>query len=241
MNIARKIEKKINSIKEGSTFTYQDLAIKKEEYTATAKTLERLIKKGIIKRVSTGIFYKPKQTVFGELKPNEEEIIKPYLFKNGKRIAYLTGTFLYNKMGLTSQIPKEIKIASREKRIYITKGNIKAKAVKSYADVSATNYKLLEFLDALKDFKRIPDLDKKSAIEILKSKLLKFNQKQIKDLIKFAIKYPPRVRAFLGALLEELRIETGIEKLQESLNPLSEYSFGLSKNVLQTVENWDIK
>ena len=86
MNIARKIEKKINSIKEGSTFTYQDLAIKKEEYTATAKTLERLIKKGIIKRVSTGIFYKPKQTVFGELKPNEEEIIKPYLFKNGKRI-----------------------------------------------------------------------------------------------------------------------------------------------------------
>ena len=241
MNIARKIEKKINSIKEGSTFTYQDLAIKKEEYIATAKTLERLIKKGIIKRVSTGIFYKPKQTVFGELKPNEEEIIKPYLFKNGKRIAYLTGTFLYNKMGLTSQIPKEIKIASREKRIYITKGNINAKAVKSYVDVSATNYKLLEFLDALKDFKRIPDLDKKSAIEILKNKLLEFNQKEIKDLIKFAIKYPPRARAFLGALLEELRIETGIEKLQESLNPLSEYSFGLSKNILQTVENWDIK
>jgi len=241
MNIARKIEKKINSIKEGNTFTYQDLAIKKEEYTATAKTLERLIKKGIIKRISTGIFYKPKQTVFGELKPNEQEIIKPYLFKNGKRIAYITGTFLYNKMGLTSQIPKEIKIASREKRIFITKGNIKATAVKSYIDVSDKNYKLLEFLDALKDFKKIPDLDKKSAIEILKNKLLDFNQKQIRDLIGFAMKYPPRVRAFLGALLEELKIETGIEKLQESLNPLSEYSLRLSKNILQTVENWNIK
>ncbi|MCF6184219.1 MAG: hypothetical protein L3J56_06275, partial [Bacteroidales bacterium] len=122
-----------------------------------------------------------------------------------------------------------------------TKENIKAKAVKSYVDVSDTNYKLLEFLDALKDFKKIPDLDKKSAIEILKSKLLEFNQKQIKDLIKIAIKYPPRVRAFLGALLEELNIETGIEKLKENLNPLSEYSLNISENILQTIENWNIK
>ena len=87
MNIAKKIETQIGKIKDGETFTYQDLSIRKEEYTATAKTLERLIKKGKIKRISTGVFYKPLQTVFGELKPNEEEVIKPYLFKNGERIA----------------------------------------------------------------------------------------------------------------------------------------------------------
>jgi len=241
MNIAKKVEKKINTIKEGNTFTYQDLAIKKDEYTATAKTLERLIKKEIIKRVTTGIFYKPKKTIFGELKPNEEEIIKPYLYKSGKRIAYITGTFLYNKMGLTPQIPKEIKIASREKRIYITKGNIRAKAVKSYIDVTDTNYKLLEFLDALKDFKKIPDLNKKSAIEILKNKLFEFNQKQINYLIKFALKYPPRVRAFLGALLEVLKIKTRVNYLQKSLNPLSEYALDISKEILKNVESWNIK
>jgi len=73
--LQKKIEEKINNIEIGNTFTYKDLTIKKEEYSAATKTIERLIKKGIIKRVSTGIFYKPKQSIFGELKPDEEKII----------------------------------------------------------------------------------------------------------------------------------------------------------------------
>lgn len=48
MNISKKVENKISKIKNGETFTYQDLRLKKEEYTAAAKTLERLIKKGKI-------------------------------------------------------------------------------------------------------------------------------------------------------------------------------------------------
>ncbi|HIP47806.1 MAG TPA: hypothetical protein EYG92_02430 [Lutibacter sp.] len=241
MNIAKKIEETINSIENGKTFTYKDLNIKKEEYSATSKSIERLIKKGIIKRISTGVFYKPKQTVFGELKPDEEKIITPYLFKNGKRIAYITGLLLYNKMGLTTQIPKEISIASNKKRIYISKGNIKANAVKSYVEVTDENYKFLELLDALKDFKKIPDLNKKSAIRILTSKIIELDNKQIKELIKIAIEYPPRVRAFLGALLENIVKNRNLKTLDDSLNPLSEYKLGLTKEILPTVEKWNIK
>ena len=65
-----------------------------------AKAIERLIDKGIIKRVSTGVFYKPKQTLLGELKPNEQELLKPCLFQNKKWIAYITGNSLYHRMGL---------------------------------------------------------------------------------------------------------------------------------------------
>lgn len=241
MNIAKKIETQIGKIKDGETFTYQDLSIRKEEYTATAKTLERLIKKGKIKRISTGVFYKPLQTVFGELKPNEEEVIKPYLFKNGERIAYITGILLFNKVGLTLQIPKEIKIASRGKRITILKGNIKATAVKSYADVTDRNYYLLELLDMLKDFKQIPDLDKESAIKIIKNKLKELSQKEIKQLIKLCLLYPPRVRAFLGALLENIEKQDLIAKLKESLNPLTEYKLDINTELLPTSENWNIK
>ena len=132
MIVAKKISDKIDQMESGNTFSYKDLNVNKKEYSAISKTIERLIKKGKIKRISTGVFYKPKKTIFGELKPDEEKIIKPYLYKNGKRIAYITGLLLYNKMGLTTQIPKEISIASNKKRIYISKGNIKAKAVKSY-------------------------------------------------------------------------------------------------------------
>ncbi len=241
MNIAKKIEKKINNIEIGDTFTYKDLAIKREEYSAATKTIERLIKKGRIKRISTGIFYKPKQSIFGELKPNEEKIISPYLFKNGKRIAYITGLLLYNKMGLTTQIPKEISIASNKKRIYISKGSIKASAVKSYVEVTEENYKLLELLDTLKDFNKIPDLDKKSALIILTDKILALNKKQKKELIETTLEYPPRVRAFLGALLENTNKNINTKSLDDSLNPLSEYRLGITKDILPTVEKWKIK
>ena len=110
MTISKQIEDKVKKLPIGTTFTYQTLSVKSDEYAATAKTLERLIKKGVLKRVSTGVFYKPKQTVFGELKPKEEELLKNYLFENDKRIAYITGVSLYNRLGLTTQIPKVIKI-----------------------------------------------------------------------------------------------------------------------------------
>lgn len=241
MNIAKKIEEKINDFVSGNTFTYKDLDIKKEEYPAAAKTIERLIKKEIIKRISTGVFYKPKQSVFGELKPDEEKIITPYLFKNGKRIAYITGLLLYNKMGLTTQIPKNISIASNKKRIYISKGNIKASAVRSYVNVTDDNYKLLELLDAIKDLKKIPDLDKKSTIRILQTEILELNNKQKNELIKIALEYPPRVRAFLGALLENIDNNINVKILNESLNPLSEYKLGITKDILPTVDKWNIK
>jgi len=241
MKIIRKIEDKINNIENGEIFTYKDLDIRKEEYPAASKSIERLIKKEKIKRISTGVFYKPKQTVFGELKPDEEKIITPYLFKNRRRIAYITGLLLYNKMGLTTQIPREISIASNKKRIYISKGNIKAKAVKSYIDVTDENYKLLELLDALKDFKKIPDLNKKSAISILADKISSLNNKQKKELIEIALEYPPRVRAFLGALLENIDKNISTKSLDDSLNPLSEYELGLTKDILPTVEKWKLK
>ena len=239
MNIAKKIEEKIKTIEKGEAFTYKDLALKKEEYSAASKTIERLLKKGLIKRISTGVFYKPKQTAFGELKPDEEKIITPYLFKNGKRIAYITGLLLYNKMGLTTQIPKEISIASTKKRIYISKGNIKGNAVKSYMEVTDENYKYLELLDIIKDFKSIPDLDKESAIKILTNKILELNNKQKKELIEIALEYPPRTRALLGAILENIGENT--KKLDDSLNPLSEYKLGITKEILPTIEKWNIK
>lgn len=241
MSITKNIKSKIDKIKEGETFTYQDLDISKSEYLATAKVIERLIDSKIIKRISTGVFYKPKQTIFGELKPNEEEIIKPYLFKNGKRIAYITGTSLYNKMGLTTQVPKEIKIASREKRIFISKGSIKASAVKSYVDVTDKNYQFLELLDALKDFNKIPDLNRESAIEIIKNKLDSLTTKEKKELVEICIKYPPRVKAFLGALLENIGYTDNIELLRDSLNPFTKFSLSISEQLLPTIKKWNIR
>lgn len=241
MGVTQKIQKQISKLADGTTFKYEQLDIEPQEFSATAKAIERLIAKGIIKRVSTGVFYKPKKTIFGELKPNEEEILKPYLFEKGKRIAYITGTSLYNRLGLTTQIPNSIKIASRDKRITISNGNIKASPVKSYVDVTDKNFYLLELLDALKDFKKIPDLDKNPAIKVLSNKLKELNTIETKLLIKCGLAYPPRVRGFLGALLENINTKSDLTALKTSLNPLSEYEYGIDKKLLPTAENWNIK
>jgi hypothetical protein len=226
---------------EGKTFGYDDLRIAREKYTTAAKVLERLQTEGLIKKISKGVFYKPEQTVFGELKPDYSEQLRPFLFENGKRVAYETGFSLYNRMGLTSQMAFRIKIASRSKRISINRGALKADAVKSYAEVTDTNFELLGFLDAIKDIKRIPDCTVSKAVKIISSKISNLNEKQIAEMVKYALLYPPRVRALTGAMLENLNIQANTEKLKQSLNPLTKIQLGLKESELPAIQNWNIK
>jgi hypothetical protein len=60
-------------------------------------------------------------------------------------------------------------------------------------------------------------------------------------MVEYALAYPSRVRALLGAILEAMCIKTNIELLRKSLNPLSSYKIGISTNILPTVPNWNIQ
>ena len=239
MKVAEQIRKTITSFPEDKAFGYADLDIAKKDYQACAKTLERLQKQGLIKKMSKGIFYKPRKTVFGDLQPSDNEQLKFYLFKNGKRIAYITGESLYNQMNLTTQMAFRLKIASN-KRINIDRGALKAKSVKSYVQVKESNYQLLGFLDALKDIKRIPDCSVTKAVKILSNKLKKFDMKEVEELIKYALLYPPRVRALLGAMLENSDAKINVTKLKESLNPMTLFELGLKESVLPAMKSWYI-
>jgi hypothetical protein len=240
MKLAEQIRNKTKELSKGKTFGYADLGIASEDYQTAAKVMERMLTKGIIKKISKGVFYKPEQTVFGELKPDYNEQLRPYLFENGKRIAYVTGFSLYNRLGLTTQMAFRTKIACRSKRISINRGALKADAVKSYAEVTDKNYELLGFLDAFKDIKRIPDSNVSTSLKILSGKIKNLNDNQLVDMLKYALLYPPRVRALLGAILENMNSTVNLLKLKESLNPLSQYEVGLKETDLPTIKNWNI-
>ncbi len=240
MKVAEKLEKRILKMPEGTTFKYQQFDITSNEYTAAAKAIERLIKRGIINRASTGVFYKPKQTVFGNLKPKEEELLKPYLFENGKRVAYITGPALYNKMGLTTQVPRNVQVASRSKRITTKVGSMQVRSIKSYVDVTDDNYPILELLDVLRDFKKIPDSDKSQTVRFLIKNIKDLTERQKNELIKIALKYPPRVRALTGALLTEIKSKQSLTELKKSINPLSTFEFGIAEKQLSTIQDWNI-
>jgi len=241
MKVSKKIKETINKMPAGTAFKYRELDISNNEYGAATKTIERLIAEKTIKRISTGVFYKPQKTVFGELKPGEENLLRPYLFIGNNRIAYVTGIALYNRMGLTSQVPKDIKVASKVKEIRTRIGNINVRRVKSYIDVTNMNYHLLEILDALKDFKQIPDLNRKAAIKLLIAVITSLKKKELLRVLQYANEYPPRTRAFLGALLEKINMGLDLDYLKQSLNPLTEYKLGIIPNMLSTAEKWNIK
>ncbi len=241
MKTTTRIKEYIETLPDGDVFSYGDMEVGPEEYPAAAKALERLVTGGKLKRASIGLYYKPKQTVFGELKPAEEQLVRPYLFENYSRVAYITGTSLYNQMGLTTQVPKIIQIASRSKRIIAQVGSLRIQAVKSYVEVTDSNYTLLAILDAIKDFKTIPDMSSKAGIKILRHKIGYLSKSQLERFITTALYYPPRVRAFTGALLEKMETAATLyEPLKKSLNPLSSYAYGITPAVLSTTVNWNI-
>ena len=135
-----------------------------------------------------------------------------------------------------------IKIACRRKRISINRGAVKADAVKSYAEVTDSNYELLGFLDAFKDIRQIPDSTTAKTVKLLSERIKQLTETQRTEMVKYALLYPPRVRALLGAILEsQMASSKDIKKLKESLNPLTTIKVGLKESDLPTINNWNIK
>lgn len=242
MKVAEQIRNTIETIPESQPFGYADLGIKQADFVTAAKALERMQKKGTIKKVSKGVFYKPEMTVYGALGPDYDALLNRFLFKNNKRVGYITGGELYNQLNLTTQNYFRKKIATNRGRKKIEKGALKTSTVKSYVDITEENYKLLGILDAIKDIKNIADTPTAKAIKILAAKIEKFEQLDIQNLMKYAIQYPPRVRALLGAILEDkFTNEFDLASLKKSLNPTSTYKIRIKEADFPTIKNWNIK
>lgn len=242
MTLSTRLRNRINQLPKGKPFGYEDLQLSRTEYTAAAKILERLQKQGVLRKVSRGLFYIPEQTVFGELSPGYRELLQSSLYENGKRIAYETGTSLYNQLGLTTQLAFRIKIASRRKRININRQSLKADAVKSYAEVTESNYEILGLLDAFRDIRKIPDCTIQQALRRLGFILKDWPDSRLHVLIRYAQDYPPRVRALVGAVLQHNGYSgTELDSLKESLNPLTTFRLGISDNDLPVKSEWNIQ
>ena len=241
MNVTARVNDMVMRLPEGTPFKYEQLPVKAEEFGAAAKAMSRLVQKGVVNRATTGLFYRPIQSVFGTLRPSQGALLDTYLFKNGKRVAYVTGNALYNSMGLTTQVPKLVRVACLERRINTKVANLEIKAVKSYVSVTDDNFELLELLDILKDFNSIPDTDTKQRVRFMLGQLKKLSPKRQGQLCEIALKYPPRVRALLGALLNELNPDMPVMKLKKSLNPLSVYKYGIEKELLRFIKFWKIE
>jgi hypothetical protein len=241
MKVKEFVVKKIEKLPEGFVFTYKDIIKEVNSKEAVIKNLNRMVTSGKLSKLSKGRFYKPEKTPFGKLEPNEFQIAKDLLKKNEKLVGYLTGLTIYNQLGLTTQISNIIQIGRNETRPAIQRGKYKISFIKQKNKISKENIPLLQILDAIRYIKEIPD----TKIQLLCNRFLnilsELSQKNKTALIRLALNYSPATRALLGALLDKVGDEELTGKLQNSLNPITNYKLGITRENLSTIEKWNLK
>jgi len=237
------IEDKINKLPKGYVFTYIDFMNEVSKKEAVIKHLNRMAASGKINKLSKGKYFKPQETVFGSLLPDQRQIVKDLLEENGKLVGYITGYSIYNLLGLTTQVSSVIQIGKREIRPSFKRGRFRIAFIKQKNTINKDNVPLLRLLDAIRYIKKIPDATiDKSCIRLM-ALLRKLKVDEQKQLIKLAFKYSPATRALLGALLREIdcKVETELRDLQDSLNPITVYNLSISENALSNAKYWNIK
>lgn len=151
--------------------------------------INRLVKENKLSQFVKGIYYKPTKGIFGSKPLNINKVIeKKYIYdKNGKK-GYFTGAYLFNKLGLTTQIPKEILIVTNEcpnSNDYNNK-NLGVTIRKPKTPVTEDNYKYLQLFDILmnKDNIKIEVDNEKEIIY----KFIEDNQLNLEKIFEYANK-----------------------------------------------------
>ncbi|MBW6520313.1 MAG: hypothetical protein K0A99_04760 [Desulfoarculaceae bacterium] len=241
MKTTEYIKNSIDRFPKGYVFTYGDFTGKVESKEALAKALNRLAASGKIVKLAKGKFYKPEQSPFGELPPDQYQAVKDLLESGGKVVGYLTGLSIYNSLGLTTQVGSTIQIGRNEVRSSFKRGRYTISFVKQKNSITKENIPLLQLLDGLRFIKKIPDSSITKSCKIVQNIISALSEKEQGTLVRLALKYQPATRALLGAILCDLGKEGLTEKLKKSLNPLTSYIIPGISEVLLSAPRWGIK
>ena len=114
--------------------------------------INRMVKAGIIKNEYKGVYYKPTNGIFGEKPLNTNKIIeKKYLYDDKGIKGYIGGAELFNKLGLTTQVPNNTLIITNEcpnnndyknNKLFVT-------VRKPKIPITTENYLYLQLIDIL--------------------------------------------------------------------------------------------
>lgn len=235
------IENKVNSIEPTKVFTIEDLGFPTDWWENVRVKLGRMVKSGQLEKVGRGKYYKPKASIFGKVGPDQSEIVKDLLYDNGVLSGYITGYSVWNDMGLTTQIASVIIVGTSRRRDSMERGIYRIKFVTQPNRITSENIPMLQILDAIKMIKQIPDTTVDNSVSIIRSVISRLEYKALSLLVKLSIKYPPRVRAVLGSILESLANDGYVKILKETLNPMTSFSIGITKRSGLNLSNWNIE
>ncbi|WP_148058601.1 DUF6088 family protein [Pseudomonas frederiksbergensis] len=241
MTISSCVENSIAQIEPGKIFECSDLDVYNKSPDAVLKSLSRLVATNRLGRVSKGKYYVPKKGLLGDMKPSDSELLKSCLYRKGQRVGYITGAALFNKLGLSTQQPKTIEVATAGSRQEKNFGTIKIRLVTSLAPVSDKNVPLLELLDVLRNVKYISDAPPSEVIRLLTVIISRLEEAVVKDLQDLALNYySPSTKALLGFIISCIGFRPNPE-LKKSLSPTTKYNIGIDEAEWPSAKEWSIR
>ena len=230
----------IDRFPRGYVFTCANFNTEVNQKEAVIKALNRMAASGKIAKLSKGKYYKPENTPFGNLQPNQSQVVKDLLEENGKIIGYLTGYSIYNQLGLTTQVSNIIQIGKNQVRPLFNRERYAIAFVKQKNTITKENISLLQILDAIRYIKKIPDTNIETSCRRFLAIIKNLSETETNTMVRLALKYSPATRALLGALMEQLQLGRTTEALLKSLNPITKYKLAGVAKILSTTEKWNI-
>lgn len=171
------------------------------------KAIKTMTDNNQLKRFSAGVYYIPRKTVLGDSVLNPNKVIeKKYIKNKNKVFGYLGGTSLLNSFGLTTQVPNTVTVISnnestRGRKIKI--GNQPVYLCKSPADVTESNFKILQFCEIIKliDFNSLDKIEIKNL-----EKYIEDNNITISSIAEYCVYFPDSVSKKIlgGPLIDKL-------------------------------------
>lgn len=239
MKTASAIKKRITARGTDSLWTLDDFSDLSAQ--PTAKALSRLSKSGLIVRIRKGLYYYPKQTALGPSRPDLSLLISKVMGRRKHVQVFSGGTASFHRLGLTTQVPAQYTLLSNQASRKTQVGNVTVRIQgRSFDHLSGATQHDIYILDALRHLKHAPDATPQETLLKLIKHLQGLKPTSIKKLLRFGRGEPPRVRAMLGAIAEYMGYRgSQLQKLKNSLNPLTKYPTGVSF-LLPTASSWNI-
>ena len=128
---------------------------------------------GKIKRFDIGIYYLPKESrLTGGVPLGADTVARyKYVSRNGRIDGYYSGYTFANQLGVITQVPYTLEIVSNNASAKVQEVNLQGRKVilrKAKIPVTKENYKILQFLDFLKDVELYMDKNNEVYIESIK-------------------------------------------------------------------------
>jgi hypothetical protein len=206
-------------------------------FSTVAKALSRLARAGVVERVSKGTYYRSRATPFGASRPSDAALRE---LASRSRSMFPSGLAAASVLGFTTQAPARPEVSTESsnlpRKLVGDAMVVRTRRPAAWAGLNETDAALLDFL---RQVGRNSELSARDTV--LRTLELLEERGRFRRLAQIAATEPPRVRALLGALGEQLgRNPRELRVLKRSLNPLSRFDFGVFR-ALAKARAWQAK